>query len=59
MKMLGTFVLVPAGVWFNFHAFMDISLTSEHWDPFGDTVLHVCLSGPYDSVSLLFLTHHH
>jgi hypothetical protein len=43
MKMLGTFVLVPAGVWFNFHAFMDITLTGE-WDPFGGEAIHVSLA---------------
>jgi hypothetical protein len=45
MKALLTFFIVPLGVWFNVHAFMDISLYGR-WDPdpFGGTMIHVRLA---------------
>lgn len=46
MKALLTFLVVPLGLWFNIHAFMDITLTG-HWDLFGETTVHVRYSGAY------------
>jgi hypothetical protein len=40
MKALLTFLVIPAALWFNAHAFLDITLNGR-WDLFGDTWIHV------------------
>ena len=41
MKALLTFLVIPAALWFNAHAFLDITFNARRWDLFGDTWIHV------------------